>query len=96
MGREGLPFPLPTENHILRASREAGETALERPQRGQHAWKEEKEIRSQHVKSRAAEQATSVGRRQQLRVAIERDASHDEPRAGIPRVVLPEAEVSTL
>src|SRR5207244_6693689 len=95
-GREGLPSALPTENHVLRASGEAGEPALERPQRGQHTWKEEEEIGPQHVKSRAGEQLTSALRRQQLRVAIEPNAPHDEPGARIPRVVLPEAEVSAL
>ena len=52
--------------------------------------------RPEHVESRAAEQPAGVRRRQPLRVAIERNASHDEAGARIPRVVLPEGEVPAL
>src|SRR5260221_10270858 len=82
----------PRENEILPAQRQLAEPALQRAEPAQRVREDEGEVGEQDGEAGLAQQAAGVLRPEHLRVAVEGDAAHDETRARIPGVVLPEGE----
>ncbi len=58
----------------------------------QRRREEEREVSPDDLQAAFAQQAPSGWRGQRDGIAVERDAPHDQPRARVPRVVLPERE----
>src|SRR5207237_5724211 len=93
-GLKGTPTSrAPAQHHVLRAGWHSRQRGLERPQRRQRPWKHKEKVSADDLESCGFEQRSCVRCRQRLRVAVERDAAHDEPGAWIPGIVFPECEI---
>src|ERR1700722_20269389 len=65
---------------------------LEAAQTAKSIRKNEGEIGEQYFESGRAQQTASISRPEQDRVAVEWNPAHDQARARIPRVILPERQ----
>jgi hypothetical protein len=73
---------------VLRAERHVREPWLETAKRGERPREVEKEAGVGAAQARGFQQATRAGRRDGNRLAVERDAPHDQPRSRVPWIVL--------
>src|SRR5205807_7293434 len=76
--------------------RQAIQETLQGAQHAERPREVEEELHALDAEAGAAHALDALTRPQQDRVAIERDAAHDEARSGVQRVVLEERQPSTV
>src|SRR5437588_9291575 len=91
-----LSFDLLRENQVLSAERQAIQKSLQRAQHAKRPWEVEEDLQALDTKTGASHALDALTRPEKKRVAVERDAAHDEARAGVERVVLEERQPSAL
>jgi hypothetical protein len=85
----------PAKDLVLRADRPTCEKSFQSPKMSEDVRKDEKEIDMEDFEADGPKQRSRLGWPYRHSVSIERNAPHDIPGAGIPRIVFPKRKNAT-